>query len=130
MITGGFDKIEGCMYYRDNVVPATCIQNMTDGRKKYLFSELSRCVERHMDENALKGSADAPFIAESGEEAQLKSCFFEGKSRRYYRYEEAVEDQGAMLYLRALSCDGGCREEKSLYLLEMSPDGIAPKKLR
>jgi hypothetical protein len=107
----------------------TCIQRMATGEGEYSFSDLAACVdEQSGNEHPAFAPADASFIDESGQEARMKACFFDGRSRRYYRYEAAREGRGAALYTRELSCRNGCRDEKAAYFLEISPSGITPLK--
>jgi hypothetical protein len=130
-ITGGFGRVDGCMYYRGDTVPMTCAQRIAAAGGIYTFSELASCIDERFGHGDSFGTpADTTFIGDDGGEVQLKSCFFEGKTRKYYRYEEAREGRGAALYIRTLSCGDGCRDEKSLYSLEISSSGIVSKKLR
>jgi hypothetical protein len=130
-ITGGFGRVEGCMYYRDNVVPMTCIKRMAVSEETYTFSDLAACAdERAGHSDSFAASSDAFFVDADGRGVQLKSCFFDGRIRRYYRYEEAREGGGAKLYIRELSCGDGCRDERSLYSLDISASGIKSKKIR
>ena len=117
-IVGETGVIDGCMYWRGQVVPMACIKHMGDFGA-VSSAELVGCVEW----NARAANQGRTMFAVSDERREnLPACMFQGGGiREYYRYDPS----GKMLYTRELSCDGGCRGVSNAYDIEFSPRAVS-----
>jgi len=124
-IRGGFGALDGCMYYRSNIVPPPCISRIVYSGDLFPMTELARCMDAHIGRDTSTAvSVPTTFTDENGRQSVKNACFFDGSTRNFYRYEEAKGGAPARLYTRSLSCRQGCIDERSFHVLEITSGGV------